>query len=47
MRTNEGNAKAPLNPYEHAETLRSLFEARRNIKDGELFITYTGEAYPW
>lgn len=47
MRTNEGNAKAPLEPYEHAETLRRLFEARRNIKDGELFITYTGEAYPW
>lgn len=47
MRTNEGNAKAPLDPYEHAETLRRLFEARRNIKDGELFITCTGEAYPW
>lgn len=47
MRTNEGNAKAPLDPYEHAEALRRLFESRRNIKDGELFITYTGEAYPW
>ena len=47
MRTNEGNAKAPLEPYAHAETLRRLFEARRHIKDGELFITYTGEAYPW
>lgn len=47
MRTNEGNAKAPLEPYEHAEALRCLFEARRHIKDGELFITYTGEAYPW
>ena len=39
--------KAPLEPYEHAEALRCLFEARRHIKDGELFITYTGEAYPW
>lgn len=47
MRTNEGNAKAPLDPYEHAETLRRLFEARRNIKNDELFITYTGVAYPW
>ena len=47
MRTNDGNARAPLDPYEHAETLRRLFEARRHIKDSELFITYTGEAYPW
>jgi len=47
MRTNDGNARAPLDPYEHAETLRRLFEARRHIKDSELFITYTEEAYPW
>ena len=47
MRTNDGNARAPLDPYEHAETLCRLFEARRHIKDSELFITYTGEAYPW
>ena len=47
IRTNPGNSEAPLDPYEHAETLRRLFEARRNIKDGELFITCTGEAYPW
>lgn len=46
-RTNEGNAKAPLDPYENAETMRILFEERRNIKDGDLFITYEGKAYPW
>lgn len=47
MRTNPGNAEAPLEPYAHAETLRQLFEARRFVKDGDLFITHTGEAYPW
>lgn len=26
MRTNEGNAKAPFDPYEHAETMRLMFE---------------------
>lgn len=30
-RTNEGNAKAPLIPYDNAETMRILFEERRNI----------------
>ena len=33
--------------YEHAETLRNLFEAKRRDKDGPVFITHTGEAYPW
>ena len=47
MRTNEGNREAPLQPYAHAEALRRLFEARRREKDGDLFITYAGEAYPW
>ena len=47
MRTNPGNEKAPLAPYEHAEALRRLFEEKRSVKDGDLFITYTGEAYPW
>ena len=47
MRTNEGNREAPLLPYEHAGTLLSLFEARRRVKDGDLFVTYAGEAYPW
>lgn len=46
-RTNEGNAKAPLIPYDNAETMRILFEERRNIKDGDLFITYEGKSYPW
>lgn len=40
-------AKAPLIPYDNAETMRILFEERRNIKDGDLFITYEGKAYPW
>ncbi len=47
MRTNPGNTEAPLDPYAHAETLRLLFEVRRRDKDGPVFITYTGEAYPW
>lgn len=47
MRTNEGNSKAPLIPYEHAETLRELFERKRHDKEGPVFVTYTGEEYPW
>ena len=47
IRTNPGNSEAPLDPYEHAETLRVLFESRRHDKLGPVFITYTGEAYPW
>ena len=40
-------SEAPLLPYEHAETLRLLFEQKRHDKEGPVFITYTGEAYPW
>ncbi len=47
MRTNPGNTEAPLDPYEHAETLRLLFEAKRHDKEGPVFITHTGEPYPW
>ncbi len=47
IRTNPDNTQAPLDPYEHAETLRLLFEAKRHDKDGPAFITYTGEEYPW
>ena len=47
VRTNEGNAEAPLIPYDHAELLRQLFEERRRDKQGDAFITYEGEAYPW
>ncbi len=47
MRTNPGNTEAPLDPYEHAETLRCLFETKRHDKEGPVFITYTGEPYPW
>lgn len=47
VRTNEGNALAPFDSYEQAETLRLLFETRRNVKDGNLFLTYAGEVYPW
>ncbi len=46
IRTSEGS-EAPLDPYEHAETLRLLFEAKRFDKEGPVFITHTGEAYPW
>ena len=47
IRTNPGNNEAPLIPYEHAETLRCLFETKRHDKNGPVFITYTGEPYPW
>ena len=47
IRTNPGNNEAPLIPYEHAETLRLLFETRRHDKNGPVFITYEGEPYPW
>ena len=47
IRTNPDNHEAPLDPYEHAETLRRLFETKRHDKDGPVFITYEGETYPW
>ena len=47
IRTNPGNTEARLIPYEHAETLRNLFETKRHDKEGPVFITYTGEPYPW
>ena len=47
IRTNPDNHEAPLDPYEHAETLRLLFESKRHDKDGPVFITHTGESYPW
>ena len=47
IRTNPGNSEAPLDPYEHAETLRLLFETKRHDKESPVFITYTGEPYPW
>ncbi len=46
VRTSEGS-EAPLEPYAHAETLRLLFEKKRHDKEGPVFITHTGEAYPW
>ena len=47
IRTNPDNSEAPLDPYEHAETLRLLFETKRHDKESPVFITYTGEPYPW
>lgn len=47
MRTNEGNAKAPFDPYDSAEIMRKLFEERRNLKESDVFVTYEGEVYPW
>ena len=47
MCTNDGNAYAPLESYNRAETLRLLFEERRHVKNGDLFITYEGKPYPW
>ena len=47
IRTNPDNHEAPLDPYEHAGTLRNLFETKRHDKEGPGFITYEGETYPW
>ncbi|MBE5804807.1 MAG: SDR family NAD(P)-dependent oxidoreductase [Clostridiales bacterium] len=47
MHTNEGNAKAPFEPYDHAETMRLMFEAKRHDKTGPIFVTWSGEEYPW
>ena len=47
IRKNPDNHEAPLDPYEHAETLRSLFETKRHDKEGPVFITYEGKPYPW
>jgi len=47
IRTNPDNHEAPLDPYEHAETLRNLFETKRHDKEGPVFITYDGKTYPW
>ncbi len=47
MHTNEGNAKAPFEPYDHAETMRLMFETKRHDKTGPVFVTYAGEQYPW
>lgn len=47
MRTNAGNAAAPLLPYDHAQTLLALFEKLRRNKTAPVFVDYNGEAYPW
>jgi NAD(P)-dependent dehydrogenase (short-subunit alcohol dehydrogenase family) len=47
MRTNVGNAAAPFDPYDHAETMRLMFETKRHDKTGPIFVTYAGEEYPW
>ena len=47
MRTNVGHAKAPFDPYDHAETMRLMFETKRHDKTGPIFVTYAGEEYPW
>jgi len=47
LRTDLGGERAPLDPYEHAETLRKLFESRRYDLTGPRFFTYEGEEYPW
>ena len=38
---------APLSSYDAAETLRRLFEEKRNDRTGPRFITNTGEEYPF
>ena len=38
---------APFDPYDHAETMRLMFETKRHDKTGPIFVTYAGEEYPW
>lgn len=47
IRTNPDSADAPTDPYDAAETLRLLFEKKREDKDGPVFIDNTGAQYPW
>ena len=47
IRTSPESTEAPLDPYEQSETLRNLFETKRHDKEGPIFITHTGEEYPW
>ena len=47
VRTNVGNSAAPFGSYEQAETLRLLFEQKRNDKTGPIFVLWNGEEYPW
>jgi len=47
VRTCEDNAAAPFGSYEQAETLRLLFERKRNDKTGPIFVLWNGEEYPW
>ena len=47
VRTSPASSQAPVGSYEQAEVLRLLFERRRCDKTGPIFITYTGEEYPW
>ncbi len=44
---NPDKPEAPLDPYEHAGSLRCLFETKRHDKNGPVFITYEGKEYPW
>ena len=47
VRTNEGNAKAPLSSYEAATILSELFEKKRDDKTGPRFVTNDGVEYPY
>ncbi len=47
MRTNEGNALAPNDPYDSAKMMMDLFEEKRFDKEGPVFVTFEGEEYPW
>lgn len=47
MRTNAGNAQAPLLPYDHAQALLELFAQYHTDKSAPVFLDYTGKPYPW
>lgn len=47
MRTNDGNAKAPFDPYDSAKMMKDLFEEKRADKNCPIFLTFEGEEYPW
>ena len=40
-------AVGPIRVLKAFLPLRRLFETKRHDKEGPVFITYTGEAYPW
>lgn len=47
VRTNPDSKDAPTLPYDAAKELMELFEKRRFVKDGNIFIDHSGSIYPY